>query len=258
MSNLITTTFIVFASSLFSSSASAFTITASANFDSLPEGFIGSSITEGGLTFFEGINNPVAGVSIFAIESATESPKLSSASPIGANFSPPNFVEVGGFSPGPVGSASTGFKSTRIKANSVNSFATLDFFAVKNADSAVNTLTLEAFLNGNLVSHDSSLLSDFELVDPREPLLLHRTYRISNFLFDELRLVASGPTNNGIVFGGFDNVAVGVEDSEPPTKATPESASGLGILAFGFIVLPLLLKRQSNGSTRGKAEIRAK
>jgi hypothetical protein len=175
-------------------------ITAGTNFDSLSEGFVGSSFTDGGITFFDQQPFPT-----FAIDSLGFS-----AIELGPTFSPPNYLNFGGFlTPGPECCIFGGFQSMRMSFDGEASSARLDVYTFINISSS-NTLALEAYLAGALVAIDSALISSFEetfvFPPPLDFTLGHRRFAVSGNHFDELRLVASGPAE--LVFPGVDNVAI--------------------------------------------------
>lgn len=85
-------------------------------------------------------------------------------------------------------------------------------------------------LDGNRVASNSVALADFEVVGNGP--LLHKTLAVSGVAFDELRLVASGPNDDGVAFIGIDNV-----------RAVPEPSSMLGTLALS-VGTWLLLRKQ--------------
>jgi hypothetical protein len=200
------------------------TLAAIATFDSFSEGFSGTTITDGGITFF-GLNPgfPEQLSDTFYIDSTTEEY-------LGSSFSAPNFLTVGGFASGSEPSFGA-FSSAQITTGEVQNTASLEVFSLLFSPSN-NILTLEAFLDGSLVASDSAALADFELIGTSD--LLRNTLTISGVEFNELRLSASGPDDESIAFIGIDNVRVSV----------PEPVSVLGLLTFWALCATSVIKRK--------------
>lgn len=200
------------------------TLAATANFDSFSEGFSGTSITDDGIKFFD-LDQRLSPELVpykFYIESTEEN--------LGSLFSPPNYLTAGGFAEGS-DFAFGRFGSARISTGKVERSASLDIFSQLFSPSK-NTLTLEALLNGKPVASSSAALADFDISGTSS--LLQKTLAVSGVEFDELRLVASGPDDDGVAFIGVDNVRVGV----------PEPNAASGVLAVGAISALSLLKRK--------------
>lgn len=180
-------------------SASAKAIPLTATFNSFFEGDSFLSFTDGGITFSnldERLPGPPPGH--FSIERATK--KL-----LGPTFSPPNYLTTEGFSPGP-GVSFGRFGSTLITPNVSGTAASLDIFGFGGSP---NILTLEALLNGTIVASNSISFGSVHNV-------MAWNLTVSNTQFDELKLVASGPEDKGVVFIGIDNVSI-VPVPEPST-----------------------------------------
>ncbi len=188
-----------------------------ATFDSLPEGNAGSTITDGGITFFD-LDRRLAGPpqTNFTIE-ATDTTLF------GPTFSPPNYLTTGGYVGGP--SFSFGrFGSARITFGSVRGYnASVDIFSFLGDP---NTLTLQALLGGTPVGSSSVTFSGSGVGS--------RTLTINRVAFDELRLVASGPQDSGVVFIGIDNARI---------TLAPEPAA-LSLLGLGLLPLALLRRKR--------------
>ena len=202
------------------------TLAATATFDSLDEGFSGTSITDGGITFsnLDERLSPAQGPYTFYVEGAT-------TEQLGSSFSAPNYLTTEGYVAGISPDLSFGrFGSARITTGQVEQAASLEVFSLLFSPSS-NILTLEALLNGNQVASNSVALADFEVVGTGP--VLHKTLSVSGVAFNELRLVASGPDNDGVAFIGIDNVQV-----------VPEPTSTLGVLAFAALSAGSLLKRK--------------
>ncbi|MBD1906048.1 hypothetical protein NDI37_16505 [Funiculus sociatus GB2-A5] len=199
------------------------TLAATATFDGFLEGFSNTTITDDELTFFDLDTGLSPEETTFSIEGTTKDY-------LGNFFSASNYLTFGGYAEG--AEASFGrFGSTRITTGKVESSASLDVFSQLFSPSN-NLLTLEAFLDGNLVQSNSVALADFGVIETSP--LLHSTLSISGVKFDELRLVASGSDDDGAAFIGIDNVRVGV----------PEPTSALSVLAFGILGVGSVLKRK--------------
>lgn len=204
------------------------TIAAIATFDSFSEGFSETTITDGGVTFFDlDQRSPALLPYTFSIEGTTEDY-------LGSFFSSPNYLAFGGFAVG--ADASFGpFGSARITTGEVAESASLEVFSPLFSPST-NILTLEAFLNGNLVASNSVALADFEIIGT--DTLLRQTFTVSGVTFDELRLVASGPEDDGVAFIGIDNVRIN------NVASVPESTSALSVLGFTALSAGSMLKRK--------------
>lgn len=183
------------------------TLAAIATFDSFSEGFSGTTITDGGITFFDLDNrlSPEQLPDTFYTESAT-------AEQLGSSFSAPNYLTTEGFSPGPDPSFGR-FGSARIATGKVEQAASLELFSIIGFAPSPNTVTLEALLDGNPVASDSAALIDFQAVGTGP--WSHKTFAVSGVAFDELRLVASGPDSDGVAYIGIDNVHIVPEPSLP-------------------------------------------
>ena len=202
------------------------TLAAIATFNTFSEGFSGTTITDGGITFFDLDErfSPARLPYTFSIESTTPEQ-------LGSYFSTPNYLTTEGFVPGSEPSFGR-FGSARITTGRVAQAASLELFS-QLFSPLNNNLTLEASLNGNLVASNSVALADFEVIGTGP--LLHQTLAVSSDVaFDELRLVASGPDDNGVAFIGIDNV-----------RFVPEPTSALSVLAFGALGAGSLLKRKN-------------
>jgi hypothetical protein len=191
-----------------------------ATFDAFAEGDSFSTLTDGGITF-SGLDQRLDGGS-FIIEAAG-GPEVAL---LGSLFSPPNYLTFGGYSPGP-GFGFGRFGSARVTFGPLP--ATHASMSVFGGD-APNFLTLVALRSGTQVG--SSTIDFSELTEP----LSVQTLSISNVVFDELRLVASGPAFEGIVTIGLDNVRI---------TPVPE-LSTLALLGAGL--LGLLVRMRGAGS----------
>lgn len=169
------------------SSASA----AVATFDTLSEGDAGASFTLNGITFFALDDRATPGFINFSIERADGT--LS-----GSGFSAPNTLGFGSWVPGP-GAAFSQCGSFSFTTGSVQTFAAIDVFEWLSPPG--NTISLQAFRNGNLVASDSAVV-------PANFQINHWTLSVSGTPFDTLRLIGSGSGDRGIFIGLVDNVVV--------------------------------------------------
>jgi len=192
-------------------------IAAVATFDSLSEGTAGTTLTDGGITFFDLDQRLADSIPSFSIESAT--PELFDSS-----FSAPNYLSFGGFAEGEEFGFGR-FGSTRITAGTTGTSASLDLFSLLFSPSN-NALTLEALLGETVVASTSVALSAFE---PIGDGLVRQTVAIADVTFDQLRLIASGPDDDGVAFVGIDNVRI------EETTRVPEPVSVASILAIGAL-----------------------
>jgi hypothetical protein len=184
----------------------------SAKFDDLSEGGVSpiGTLTTGGITFsclhfyspHGNFMNPV-----FAVEQVDDA----TAKAMGSSFSPRCYLTFGGNDPGP-GGALGRFGSMRIAAAHLGTSASLDVFTENPSE---NTLRLEALFDGRVVASDAAAMRAFPEAAPGS-VYRRRTFTISGVVFDALRLVASGPKNDGAVFIGVDNVTLGTNDEPNP------------------------------------------
>lgn len=190
-----------------------------ADFDSLTEGFIAQIIQDGGITLSEadsysssyGFPPP----NYFTVENASADSEF-----IGL-LTAPNCLLVGtGYSPGPYGGWSR-FGSAHISFEGIANHASINIFMITNPLTVVygNQLAFQAFHNESLVAQDVFTVPQrfdefqFEMV-------------VSGILFDDLRLVASGPVADGVVSIAMDNVRV---------TLIPESAT-ISLFALGAML----------------------
>ncbi len=170
-----------------------------ADFDELPEGFVGNSFVSGGIrfahgTWFEG------GVDLpFAVDDGSEKmPDLG----FGDVFTPPNTMKVGGFSTGPgacpfvrVHSWEAYVASKEFTQGWVDVFYIVDFIGTE--------VSLEALLDGVVVAADSFTITESDPFEAR-----HVRMQVDAAAFDRLRFVCRGGAEDGGILGQFDNVAL--------------------------------------------------
>lgn len=162
-----------------------------ATFDSLGEGDLGTTFTDGGITFFSLDDRATIGDGSFNCERADGT--LSSS-----GFSAPNALGFGAWVPGPFAAFSQ-CGSFSFKDGTVQTFASIDVFEWMSP--AGNTIWLEAYRNGVLVNSSGAVIpGNFEIN--------HWTLSVSGVAFDTLRVNGSGPTDRGIFIGLVDNVVI--------------------------------------------------
>lgn len=180
-----------------------------ATFDGFSEGFSSPVLTDGGITFF-GVDRrvpddpPDAG---FTIESTTSLSHL-------PGFTPSNVLGFGGYAPGP-GVAFARIGEFRLTTGRPETEAKLNFYGF--ADQSSTVLTLEASYNGVVVGSDSTNLGGEGVV------IAHWALEVSGILFDELRVVSSGPVNQGTAFLVADTVTIG-NQALPPVRGCGATA----------------------------------
>jgi len=220
--SLIMTIFAVSLCLVLASPAAADTLLA--NFESFSEGFYPPPIfTDGAITFSDldrripGEVGPLG----FSIETTT-------STEFGPLFSAPNYLNWGGVGPGEEGFSFTRFGSLRITFEQQPA-ASASLNVLSGFD-ATNVLTLNALRQGSIVG--STTIGFSSIVDWQT-----NTLSVSGVLFDELRLIASGPQHNGTVFMGIDNVRI-------ETVSEPSTISLLSI-CFAALVLSTTLRFRS-------------
>ena len=189
-----------------------------ATFDDLVEGQTFTTLTNGGITFhdydarFPGVPPP----NIFCIEDA--SGDLTGM----PGYSSPNTLGFFGYSPG-TGTAFSRIGEIWFDAAMPGSAASLELFVVSDNS---NIVTMEAYSGGSIVATDVVNLNF-------QGFLEHFTMSVDNATFDTVRLVGSGPNNDGTFFAVVDNVSI---------STVPEPATLLSIGA-GFALLALRRKK---------------
>jgi hypothetical protein len=184
-----------------------------ATFDSFEEGYSAYTITDGGITFYdfdwhmpEGDPEPSPP---FYIDNVAGS-RIEN-SPF---VSRPNVLTAWGWSPTGVFYCRMG--ELKMTTNAVETFGSLELFSTLQPGETGNTVTLEAIRNGTVVATDAIVMTD--------PWDQHYTLSISGIEFDTLRLVGTGPWQNGIFPGVLDNVVM-----------TPEP-NALALLTLGAVL----------------------
>jgi hypothetical protein len=163
-----------------------------AHFDIYPEGIIGTSFNESGITFsnLDNTLQPI-GTASFICEEADGT--LTGMQ----GFSTPNCLGSVGWSPGP-GASFGRTKSYEMSTGQTANHATLELFL--GGSYAGNTVTLEAYMGALLVGSNGITVSG--------GFPEHHQLAISGVSFDRLRLVGGGPTDSGVFFGLVDNVTI--------------------------------------------------
>jgi hypothetical protein len=194
-----------------------------ATFDTLPEGIYGQVLVDGGITFFNGdsrIGPPGGPASALVVDDVSGLfPLVTEYAP---HFSSPNILTLTSFGVGPdAGGGRVGAIS--MTTGTSESFASVDVFFGGDPRRKGNTVSLSAYRDGLLVALTT------------EPVLpanyQHAELSIVGVEFDTLRLEGQGPVENGVLFGGIDNVII-----------TPD-ASGLSLCAICVSVLVVSRRR---------------
>lgn len=200
--------------------------TYTAAFDDLSEGSVGTTFSDGGLTF-SSLDMRVPGESIypFVIDQATAT--------LPSPFSSPNALGFGGYVVGPSASFQR-FGSAWIDFSGIGSSASLQVFAEYvpfGDDITKNSLSLEAWNGSTMVASTSTSFTTQSGVQE------HSLALSGVAPFDRLELYSSGPVDDGVSFILVDNVSVTV---------VPEP-KGLALLPLG-IVAGICLRRRTPGS----------
>lgn len=197
----------------------------STGFESLDEGFYGTELTLDGLTFFgawDGFFPPEDGT--WAVDDGTG---VWAKNPAMLDFVDGNLLNVNGYSNGADGYAFFRTKALNITAGGVRTSGSLSVAYVvssRDGDYSNNTITLQALLDDDVVA-STSTLADNELGQSSGGTFTFGASRleIDGVAFDALRMTVTGPTNDGTILGGIDNVVL-----------VPEPATGLA-LVLGFL-----------------------
>ncbi len=183
-----------------------------ANFDTLPVGSYGSTVSDGGITF-SNFDNFSFLIPTFYIEDET-------TSLTGSSFSPSNALSFASGS-----SAYGSFGSMTISFDGTANAASLDIF--KTIMSQSRKLTLSAYYQGSLAGSSEVWLTSFDAYTKLDGSTGYQyTLSIDGVQFDELRLVSSDGSNASPSFILLDNVVI----------ATPIPPAGI-LLASGLMLL---------------------
>lgn len=196
-----------------------------ATFDDLGEGPVGTSFSDGGLTFSD-IDERIPEPSIYSfdIDQATAT--------LPPPFSPPNVLTFGGYIPGPE-CAFGRFGSAWIDFSGIGSSASLDVFSL--AGYPQNTLSLEAWDGSTMVASVSTSFANPNTIQ-------YSSLALNNVApFDRLELVSSGPVDYGVSFIDLDNVSV----------TTVPEPNGLSLMILGFVTA-ICLRRRAKGSSHSE------
>ena len=201
-------------------------IAGTAKFDSIPEGIIGASFAEAGITFHDFDRRLPGDPNLFVCEWAEDT--LS-----GPYFSAPNTLAFGGWSPG-AAAAFSRCGEFWMTPDSVSNSISLELF---EASPAGNTVTLELYLDTNVV--------DITMIVMPGGFNNHHTFSLQGTAFDSARLVGQGAQAEGCYFGLVDNVVI-----EGAAPCPPD------VNADGFVdVLDLLAVLAAWGAAGGPEDI---
>ena len=217
----------------------------SATFDGFPEGFTSSVLIDAGIVFF-GLDTRIPDDPphpVFVIESTTSLAHL-------PGFTPPNVLAFGGgYVPGPgIGFGRLG--EFRLTTGRLETHATLNFYGFANQ--SLTLLTLEAIRDGIVVSSDSTNLGG-------DGAIAHWSLEVSGVVFDELRVVSSGPDHQGTAFVDVDTVAIGNDALEPVTGCVETDLTDdqyddcnvdIGLPLFSLELAPLAVEGSFVGAER--------
>ena len=162
-----------------------------ASFDTLTEGNLGTLFTNGGITFSNPSNGLIGTVN-FMCEEATSMPSI-----LGP-YTPPNILGMGGYVPGP-GHGYPRFKSLEATTGQVEAVAHVTAHLL-NVNPG-NQIVLELWLGGAVVASTSYTV----LNSPQYQWVQLASYDIP---FDHVVVRAQGPTDGGVVYACFDDVAL--------------------------------------------------
>ncbi len=169
-----------------------------ANFDSLPEGFTGSTLTDGGITFSD--YNPYLADEVLPLRFYIEA--LGQQYDAGPYITRPNYLTALSYVAGPGWSFSR-FGSANISFETEACQASMLVLYPQGVPVPNNVLELQALLNGEVVASNVLRFT----YPPSRPLGSSQL-TVSAERFDSLRLVASGPDDTGFVVIGIDNVTI--------------------------------------------------
>jgi hypothetical protein len=210
---------VLIAAALLVSAASA----AQTDFNAFEEDHYGTTVEFDGITFFDA-ELDWGPIETFAIDDATTHwPKYPDCLP----YVDGKVLAINGFGVGPdsyLYCAARYFKMTTGQIESYGAISLVYLVQDAELDFTDNTVTLEAWLDGDLVASDSTYLDHVVGYPPRHSFGASRL-EVSEVDFDTLRIVSDGPENGGMMLGAFDNVVI-----------TPEPGA-LGLLALGAIAI---------------------
>jgi hypothetical protein len=164
-----------------------------AHFDTFMEGGFATTISDGGITFFDfdaGFGTPP---NSFCIERADGD--LAGM----PGFSSPMTLGFSGYSPG-TGAAYSRCVQFKFTTGQIESLARLEMFEFPSYGG--NTITMEALLAGNVVDTHT-------IVIPNVFVVQHHTFEVSAPAFDTVRVFGGGPQDGGAFFALVDDVHFG-------------------------------------------------
>jgi hypothetical protein len=174
----------------------------SAHFDSFSEGFPGTTVVDGGITFSNLDQGLGGGPGTFAIEDGSAT---FNAFP---GFTPPNALGFSGLSPGP-GAAFSRVLSFELTTGAVENWVMLDLYVA--GGNGGNIVTLEAWLGTTMTGSQS-----YPLPIPFGFSMMQLS--LSGPSFDRIVVRGSGPNQSGAFFACVDNVIV---TGTPPISGAP-------------------------------------
>ncbi|MFG0329069.1 MAG: hypothetical protein ACF8PN_04140 [Phycisphaerales bacterium] len=176
-----------------------------ATFDSFPEGLIGRSFTDAGITFQNYNNRLDPPPSNFVAERADGT--LTGL----PGFTSPNALGFGGYSPGPA-AAFTRMGSFEFHQNSIANFASVELYGFGSSN-AGRTVTLEGWLGSTLVTTDTVTMAGGFTVE-------HQLLMVEGPDCDLFRVIV-GPADTDVVFVVVDTITVNDDGSLELLNPTP-------------------------------------
>lgn len=186
--------------------------TATADFDTLSEGFFATTIVDGGITFSD-MDNQLGGPQNFAVEQADAT--LTGV----AGFTSPIALGFGGWSPGS-GAAFTRIQTFKMSSGTTASFGSVDIFEIGSG--AGNTITLEARMGATVVASQIAVI-------PGGFTVHHYALSVAGSAFDSLWIVGAGASDGGCFFGLIDHVVI--SGGGPGTSYCFGDGSSPGLIA---------------------------
>jgi hypothetical protein len=181
------------------------------DFESLAEGFHGTSVTVDGVTFSEGSNNiPPPAEAMFAADDGTG---VWDANPDMLDFVGGKLLQLNAFSSGPDGYVFSAAKSMRITPGAQRSAARVSVaYVVQDPDTdfSTATITLLALDKGQMVASRSvNAFNELGVSGGGSFTFGASELWISGVFFDDLVLFTNGPGPFGTVRLGIDNLELG-------------------------------------------------
>ncbi|MBK7876498.1 MAG: hypothetical protein IPJ77_12245 [Planctomycetes bacterium] len=199
-----------------------------ASFNTLTEGNLGTLFTDGGITFSNPSNGLIGTVNFMCEDASGTFAGF-------PGFSAPNVLGMGGHVPGP-GAGYPRFKSFEATTGQIEAVASVTAFLVSNNPG--NQLILELWLGGAVVASTSYTVAS-------APLYQQVQLASYDVPYDHIVVRAQGPTDGGVVFACFDEVALYYTppipggtpfcggDGNDPTVTTPCPCGNVGAPRHG-------------------------